>query len=212
MTTRAILALAASTTLALSGGAYAQSSDSGSEATAGGGTGADQASADITCAEFLVLDTPQQGEILMPIMPSMREAGTQSGDAMSGDTASGESTESGDGMNAAEMEQGSDAEMASGGMSDTDPAPTGADGDVTASDGGALQNDSETTGTETADSGEDDMRSGSATAGAAERNDMHMAAMVTGVFEVCGEDGENSVQEAMNTAAETVGNGATDSN
>ncbi|SLN67719.1 hypothetical protein ROJ8625_03479 [Roseivivax jejudonensis] len=223
MTITRILALAAGTALVPAGAALAQSDD-----------GAPRNAMDVTCAEFLVLDTPEQGEILMPIMPSMQGASGQSesgNDSAATDPEIGTSDTSASDLGASDRTEGDGAEMTEDpeiGSSDTTASDLGATDDATngASDtsetSGSTASDmsgtAETGASTSADTSGAAETGGSATASASgamdggdtgnrEASGEPMVALVTGVFEVCAMDSEASVQDAMDQSSEAARGG-----
>ena len=183
------------TTLATAGAAlmlatagFAQTSDGASTAPAakpGGDPSQVQQPYDLasemTCEEFLILDTPDQGRVLVELLPTSTDAATDpasQGNGMAQPTgsdttasATATATDSGSAMPATGASGAGSSDMASGGAADTAASATGGD------DGQAMPaGDSDVASADDA-SGQGGTDSQSA--------DQPLPALVTGVFEHC---------------------------
>ena len=154
----------------------------------------------MTCEEFLVLDTPDQGMVLMPLMPSHASA-SSSGMASSGGTSAATDTTAATGSTAA-----TDTTAATGSTAATDAT---AATDTTAATGTTAATDTTAaTGTAPAASGTDTTASTATTTGgtggmaAGGKNDKHMVAVVTGVFEACASTPTSTMGDAATKADE----------
>ena len=134
---------------------------------------------EITCEDFLVLDTPDQGQILVELMPASANP-------------------SADGSHMTKAHGSTDTSASANATGSTTMPKKTDDASQTANANGS------TDATTAPANGSTDMASNESTSnGASQKNDKALPAMVTGVFEFCSNQQSAKVSDGMHHGAQT---------